>query len=99
MTAAARRLGRPSAWLAGALLLGVAAALLILRPVIGKPPARPTVPAGPSAGNSPLANAAPPCTLTMAMRTAGSGGSVGRREVGFIHRGYAFENARSRGGG
>jgi len=37
----------------------------------------PTVPSGPRAGNSPLASAAPPCTLIIPRITAGTGGIGG----------------------
>src|SRR5690349_8037692 len=49
----------------------------------------PTVPAGPSTGNRPLANAAPPCTLIIASTTAGSGGMADFVGVAFMPLGYA----------
>src|SRR3982750_3212030 len=51
-----------------------------------RPIRSPTVPAGPSAGNRPLASAAPPCTLIIPSTAAGTGGNGGFVRVGIIRR-------------
>src|SRR3954467_15220880 len=57
-----------------------------------RPMRSPTVPTGPSRGNRPLANAAPPCTLIIARTTAGSGGIEGFVRVGFIRPRMGWED-------